>query len=40
MSNQFYVVLPSIAGEPGSKTNRFTIQFPKKLQFDGQGWQV
>lgn len=41
MSNSFFVIIPSnTPGFSDNKTNKFKIQLPKKLIFDGTGWCV
>lgn len=37
MSNIFYLIVPSTAGVE-NKTNKFRVQLPKKIYFDGPGW--
>lgn len=43
MSNSFYVIVPSTGAgieNKANKTNKFRLQLPKKLSFEGPGWQV
>lgn len=40
MSNSFYVIVPSTGAGTENKTNKFRLQLPKKLTFDGPGWTV
>ena len=40
-ANTFYVILPSnTASYSSNKSNKFKVQLPRKLRFEGPGWMV
>lgn len=39
-STNYYVIVPSVGNIIGNRPNKFRVQLPRKLQFDGPGWQM
>ena len=40
MSNQFYMVIPSVGSDPSNANNKWRTHLPQKVILSGDGWHI